>query len=63
MKSLHNTTIVVWSKSDLNSTPLHVIGHEADYGNAYCSKQDCVLIDKPEDDEDWDGTEFFGEEE
>lgn len=35
------------------------LGWEAMNGDAYCSDISSKLIENPEEDPDWDGTEFF----
>jgi hypothetical protein len=67
---LYKTTIVIWSEYDPTETTMDasILVHEAEVGEAYCSRMDVVGVDNPEQDADWDGTEFFngddiGEEE
>lgn len=59
-KGLHKTTIVVWSDYDPATHELADLVRDACEGDAYCSKQHSVFVEKFEDDPDWDGTEFFG---
>lgn len=60
-KPLFKTTIVVWTKNDATPMNLEDLGREAIGGSAYCSKQSCIKVDDPSEDDDWDDTEFFGE--
>ncbi len=58
---LYKTTIVIWSDFDpTGRLELADLARDATSGDSYCSKQECVSVSKPEDDPDWDGTEFFG---
>jgi len=62
---LNKTTVVIWSDpklTDPNKFELSAFAREAEEGLAYCSKYETEQIEKPEDDVDWDGTEFFEEE-
>jgi len=59
MTPLYKTTIVIWSQDDTGDEDLAVLCHDADEGGSYCSKQKCVLVKNPEEDADWDGTDFF----
>lgn len=63
MRKLWKTTIVIWTyeDDDPKEYELSNLAWEAENGNAYCSKQTAELIDNPEQDPDWDGTEFFDE--
>ena len=38
---------------------LSELARDAENGESYCSKQVCEVVDNPEGDPDWDGTEFF----
>jgi len=64
MKPLYKTTIVIWSAYDpeKSSMELEDLAHDATVGEAYCSKQKSERVEKPEENPDWDGTEFFGDE-
>ena len=59
---LYKTTIVVWSKTPHVGFELSHIAWEAEEGADYCSKVSETLIESPENDPDWDGTEFFEED-
>lgn len=64
MRKLWKTTIVIWSKED----PSHKyeivdLAREATDGMMYCSNMIAVPVEDPKNDPDWDGTEFFDEEE
>ena len=65
MKKLFKTTIVIWSEFNPNEEGLEIdaLAHDAMEGESYCSKSETDLIENPEQDKDWDGTEFFGEPE
>ena len=62
MMKLFKTTIVIWSDEDPAGIELEDLAREASRGGSYCSKQDTKIVDKPHEDSDWDGTEFFGTE-
>lgn len=62
-KPLYKATIVIWSEFDPTSLELEDLAREATNGSAYCSVMDCEVIENPESDPDWDGTEFFMENE
>ena len=64
-KNLFKTTIVIWSDYDpspswCSSRPISELAHDATYGDSYCSKESSVMVEDPEKDPDWDGTDFFG---
>lgn len=61
MKPLYKSTIVIWSEFDPKKVELSELAREAETGEAYCSKMVAVKVEKPEQDSDWDGTDFFGE--
>ena len=58
---LFKSTIVIWSESDPSSFELSALAREAEQGEAYCAKLRTTLVENVEKDEDWDGTEFFGD--
>ena len=60
-RALFKTTIVIWSDYDPREAQMEIVdlAREATSGDCYCSKQEMVRVDKPGDDADWDGTEFF----
>lgn len=64
MTPLYKTTIVIWSEFDPAKSELDVLAREAVSGDAYCAKMQMELVEHPDADDDWDGTEFFwnGEE-
>lgn len=59
MKPLYKTTIIIWTEYDGGVAELENLAFQATEGNAYCSKQESVIIDNPMGDPDWDGTDFF----
>lgn len=68
VKPLYKTTIVIWSDynpSDESEVPdydnLTALARQAVSGDAYCSKMKSEQVKNPAADADWDGTEFFGE--
>ena len=63
MNSLYKTTIVIWSDGDPSNTDIDNLARDAVQGDSYCSSRNTKMIDDPKSDKDWDGTEFFGEEE
>lgn len=58
-RPLFKHTIVIWTETE-GKGDLEDIAREADQGGAYCSTYDVKRVDVPENDPDWDGTEFFG---
>lgn len=61
MRPLWKTTVVIWSEYNGERVELSGLAREAEAGDAYCSRYRSCLVSDPEGDEDWDGTEFFGE--
>lgn len=59
---LEKTTIVIWTDPEIDDPRLYKIkdlANEAYQGNAYCSVKRTEVIEDPSKDPDWDGTEFF----
>ena len=58
---LYKTTLVIWTDYDPGPRNMEIsdIAREAECGDAYCSTQNIELIENPEEDDDWDDTEFF----
>lgn len=56
---LYKSEIVIWSEFDPTKLELSALAHEAETGDAYCSKMHSNLVEDPKRDCDWDGTEFF----
>jgi len=65
MRSLFKTTIVIWSEydSEAGHVELADLALDATDGQSYCSSMTKTKVEDPSKDPDWDGTEFFGEEE
>ncbi len=61
-RPLFKHTIVIWSEDGTREN-LEDIAREANHGNAYCAAYNVKQVDVPENDPDWDGTEFFGVDE
>lgn len=61
-RALYKTTIVVWTEYDTEHLDIECLGQQAMDGEAHNSKFSCEYIEKPEDDSDWDDSEFFKEE-
>lgn len=59
---LYKTTIVIWSNYDPENTELENLACDAAFGDAYCSRQRSHLVEKPEEDPDWEDTDFFSRE-
>lgn len=59
MQPLYKSTIVIWSSWDPETVELSYLARQAEDGDAYCSVQKAELVHAPEDDEQWDDTEFF----
>ena len=61
MRALYKTIIVIWSDYDpTDKVELEDLARAATSGDAYCSNIRAELIEKPDQDKDWDSTEFFG---
>ena len=62
-KGLYKTVIVIWSPSDENPSAkeLSTLARHAESEACYCSKCESKFVEKPKEDPDWDGTEFFNE--
>lgn len=58
-KPLFKTTIVIWTEWDPRYYEIDYMACEAIGGGAYCSSQTIDLIQDPQSDPTWDGTEFF----
>ena len=56
---LFKTTIVIWSGFDTSKISIMQAALDATEGFAYCAKHECEDIQNPQQDPDWDGTEFF----
>jgi hypothetical protein len=64
MRRLFKTTIVIWTEYDpTNIVEIDDLARDAISGESYCSSSESVLVEDPEKDTDWDGTEFFGADE
>jgi hypothetical protein len=61
MRRLFKTTIVIWTEYDPTLlVEIDELARDAMEGESYCSSSESVLVEDPEKDTDWDGTEFFG---
>jgi hypothetical protein len=60
-KPLYKTKLIIWSEFDPTEMETEDLVKEAANGEAYCSCQSYTKVEKPEEDGDWDFTEFFGE--
>lgn len=60
MRTLYKSTIIIWTDFDPDDFDIDALALEAVTGSAYCSSQTSEEIIDPENDPDWDGTEFFG---
>jgi hypothetical protein len=60
MTGLYKTKIVIWSEWDTSETELDIIGREAMQGDAYCSAMNVTWVKNPQEDPEFDDTEFFG---
>jgi hypothetical protein len=65
MKPLYKTTIIIWSEFNpyTRNVDMQDLVYEAQEGDAYCSDQRTILVQVPERDPEWDGTDFFNHEE
>ena len=61
MRRLFKTTVVIWSEYDPTfRVEIDELARDAMEGESYCSSSESVLVEDPESDAAWDGTEFFG---
>ena len=60
---LYKSTIVIWSEYNPQERELDDLARDATSGDAYCSKFHVEIVDRPENDPYWDGTDFFGTDE
>lgn len=58
-KPLHKTTIIIWSEYDGSAVELMDLAFQATEGDAYCSVQRSEVVENPDADPEFDGTEFF----
>lgn len=72
MRKLYKTTMVIWTTYDpfdadcdieMSDNGIELLAREAVSGDAYCSHFKSELVENPEQDSTWDGTEFFDEDE
>lgn len=63
MKPLFKTTIIIWSEENTDNVSAEELARDADNGDSYCSVKNCRRVDNPDEDEDWDDTDFFGDDE
>lgn len=61
-KNLWKTKIVIWSDFDPQTVELEDLAREATSGGAICTSSEHTFVKELDKDEDWDGNEFFGEE-
>ena len=59
MRPLWKTTLVLWTDYNPKGVSILELAGEATEGSAYCSTDTAELVEDPEADPDWDGTEFF----
>jgi hypothetical protein len=58
---LWKSTITIWSRFNPQQVELSTLAREAETGEAYCAEMTAALVEHPETDPKWDGTEFFQE--
>lgn len=58
-KNLYKTHITIWSEYDPSDVEVNELADDAINGSSYCSKKGSEFIKEPDEDNDWDGTEFF----
>jgi hypothetical protein len=56
---LWKTTIVIWTDFNPVTMELGHLARNAEYGDAFCSKQSIEEISDPKSDPDWEPTDFF----
>lgn len=56
---LYKSNIVIWSPYPGESVELEQLAKDATSGRSYCPTFKSLKIEVPENDSDWDGTEFF----
>lgn len=62
MKPLYKTILVIWTDTDPYGMEISDLAYEAEQGSAYCSSVTRQLVQNPQLDRDWDGTEFFNDQ-
>ena len=62
LMKLYKSTIVIWSEYDPTKLELSHLARDAESGDAYCAKCHAEVVDAVENDPDWDGTDFFGDD-
>lgn len=62
-KALWKSTIIIWSDQNPNTMELSDLARDAEVGDSYCSKQETILVENPEQDADAPSMEFFFERE
>ena len=60
-RKLYKTTIVIWSDADVSGLEMSGLARDAECGDSYCSTLSTELVEDPEKDPHWDGTEFFSD--
>ena len=51
--------MVIWSDFDPRNMELEDLARAATSGDCYCSEVQETIVHEPENDPQWDGTEFF----
>ena len=59
MKGFYKTTIVIWSDFDPADYDIEDLSREALKEDAHLSVHKIEFIGAPEEDADWDGSDFF----
>jgi hypothetical protein len=62
MRPLIKHVITIWSETPLENAEINRLAQEAVDGDAYCSNHTATRVEDPKQDPDWDGTEFFGDD-
>ena len=64
MKALYKSTIIIWTEYDPSALEVELtdLAHQAESGDAYCSRMTSACVADPKKDAGWDGSEFFDQE-
>lgn len=60
---LYKTTIVLWTDFHTVGSSVLSLGDCVDSGDASCSKFLCEPVERPEEDPDWDNSDFLTDDE
>lgn len=56
---LYKTTLTIWSDFSPDQIEIDELARDAVCGDSYCSRRTTAFVQSPDEDQDWDGTDFF----